>query len=54
MPVAILIERALPVDANFLVVLLFHGLLRNKTPWLSLPPKRNIFRRGAAALNYYG
>jgi hypothetical protein len=54
MPVARLIERALPVDANFLVVLLFHGLLTNKILWLFLPPKLNILRRGAVALNYYG
>jgi hypothetical protein len=47
-------ERA-PLDVvNFLGGILFHGLLRNKTRSLSLPPRRNIYRPVIVVLNYYG
>jgi hypothetical protein len=39
MRVAKLIGRAPPVVVNFLGGLLFHGLLRSKIPFLSLPPR---------------
>jgi hypothetical protein len=43
MRVARLIGRAPPDVVNFLGGLLFHGVLRNKTRSLSLPPWRNIY-----------
>ena len=49
-----LIEKAPPVVVNFLVDLLFHGLLRNKIRLLYLPPRRNIYRPEIVVLNYYG
>jgi hypothetical protein len=54
MRVAKLIGRAPPVVVNFLGGLLFHGLLRSKTPLLSLPPRQNIYRSVIVVLNYYG
>jgi hypothetical protein len=49
-----LIEKAPPVVVNFLVDILFHGLLKSKIPLLSLPPRRNIYRPEIVVLNYYG
>jgi hypothetical protein len=49
-----LIEKAPPVVVNFLVDLLFHGLLKNKIRLLSLPPRRNIYWPEIVVLNYYG
>jgi hypothetical protein len=54
MRVAKLIGRAPSVVVNFLGGLLFHGLLKSKTPLLSLSPRRNIYRSVIVVFNYYG
>jgi hypothetical protein len=47
-------KKAPLVVVNFLVDRLFHGLLKNKIPLLSLPLRRNIYRPEIVVLNYYG